>query len=238
MILFANGCSWTWGGGLEGWFENHEERLKLLWPHHLGNKIGADKVINLAEGCGSNQRIVRTTFDWLASQSKEDLENTIAIIQFTEPSRYEYYQPSNSNDENENFSERWIKAKANCILGPNESNPTALMVRSNDLRIATYTEIDGIYLLLRDCLALEALFKKYNVKYYFWSFVNRIYAYPDHFKEYFLNNFPWIDNGYHYDWKYEPLSPTDNHPSINGHIQLSEIIHAKIKEYENIQKTQ
>jgi hypothetical protein len=67
--LFTNGCSWTWGGSLEEYWETEEDRLKLVWPHHLGNLLRADNVVNLSLSCGSNQRIVRTTLNWLLSKT-------------------------------------------------------------------------------------------------------------------------------------------------------------------------
>jgi hypothetical protein len=64
MILLTNGCSWTYGGslGLDE-IEKQEQRLQSTWPHHLGQLLNVSENVQLAVGCGSNQRIVRTTFD-------------------------------------------------------------------------------------------------------------------------------------------------------------------------------
>ena len=87
--IFANGCSWTWGGALD--YNDHDRFQKITWPAHLKKLFRYENVVNKAMGCGSNQRIVRTTFDWVTSQPKEILENTIAVIQWSDPFRYEYY---------------------------------------------------------------------------------------------------------------------------------------------------
>ena len=100
--LFANGCSWTYGGGLDR--PGTTERIKnlhdnVVWPAHLKRKMNFDQCINLSAGCGSNQRICRTTFDWLAKQDKETLENTTAVIQWTGVTRFEYYvSPKGGSD--------------------------------------------------------------------------------------------------------------------------------------------
>jgi hypothetical protein len=100
--LFANGCSWTYGGGLDS--PGTTERIKnlhgnIVWPAHLKRKMNFDQCINLSAGCGSNQRICRTTFDWLAKQDKETLENTTAVIQWTGVTRFEYYvSPTGGSD--------------------------------------------------------------------------------------------------------------------------------------------
>jgi len=63
MILLVNGCSFTWGGGLDK--QGDQVRETSVWSHHLGALMNAEKVVNLAAGCGSNQRIFRTTVDYI-----------------------------------------------------------------------------------------------------------------------------------------------------------------------------
>ena len=118
MILFTNGCSWTWGGGLNVPGDNFGdnlyagvERQKLLWPYHLGLKLNAEKTVNLSMGCGSNERIARTTFDWLQQQTLEDIKKTVAVIQITKVNRYEYYYPTDMKAWVENNLADWRLAK-------------------------------------------------------------------------------------------------------------------------------
>lgn len=95
--LFVNGCSWTYGGGLdEPGSKAHIDNLhnNIVWPAHVKKLMNFDRCINLAEGCGSNQRICRTTFDWVNQQDEETLKNTTAIIQWSCEDRYEYYVPT------------------------------------------------------------------------------------------------------------------------------------------------
>tara|TARA_Y100000389_G_scaffold134887_1_gene132377 strand:- start:9234 stop:10118 length:885 start_codon:yes stop_codon:yes gene_type:complete len=107
--LLVNGCSWTYGGGLdrpsrknqfnfpyEPGTKEHMEHLhdKIVWPAHVKKLMNFDRCVNLAEGCGSNQRICRTTFDWVNQQDEETLKNTTVIIQWSCEDRYEYYVPT------------------------------------------------------------------------------------------------------------------------------------------------
>lgn len=100
--LLTNGCSWTYGGGLD--HPGTTEHIKnlhdnVVWPAHLKKKMNFDQCINLSIGCGSNQRICRTTFDWLAKQDKETLKNTTVVIQWTQVIRFEYYvSPKGGSD--------------------------------------------------------------------------------------------------------------------------------------------
>jgi hypothetical protein len=85
--------------------------LQLVWPNHLGKIINAERTVNLAAGCGSNQRIFRTTYDYVMRQTAENLENTFAVIQVTDPTRYEFYLDNNDNSYL-NHQESWVRCKA------------------------------------------------------------------------------------------------------------------------------
>ena len=81
MILYTNGCSFTWGDELS----NRNSRYANL----LANKLNCE----LVDGsmCGaSNERILRTTLDYL-QDPKTDLENLIVVIGWSGISRTELY---------------------------------------------------------------------------------------------------------------------------------------------------
>lgn len=222
MILLTNGCSWTWGGGLGLDRSIHDElRYRLVWPHHLENLVGADKTYNLALGCGSNQRIVRTTFDWIMSQSKEDLEKTVAIIQWTELSRYEFYYPADFSNEYENHQDRWVRCKFDCILNQYDDNESSKK-KYNDLRLSTYTEIEGMYRFIGDLLAVESLLKQHNIPYYFWTYDTRLLErFPKEAYEFCRDKFNWVNTIDTGEWEYERVSDDDLHPSLEGHKQIA-----------------
>ena len=81
MILYTNGCSFTWGDELS----NRNSRYASL----LSNKLNYELVDNSM--CGSsNERILRTTFDYL-QDPKTDLENLLVVIGWSGISRTELY---------------------------------------------------------------------------------------------------------------------------------------------------
>jgi hypothetical protein len=106
LKYYANGCSYTWGGELFNFFyppdvwlpgqPDHpinKRRLATVYPHHLGKKINADIVVNEALGGGSNHRIVRLTLEYFNNciLRDEDLKEYFVTIQWTEPSRWTYF---------------------------------------------------------------------------------------------------------------------------------------------------
>jgi hypothetical protein len=239
MILFTNGCSWTWGGALESVFApkfvyDEEKRLSIVWPHHLGKLLNAEKVINLSEGCGSNQRILRTTFDWLINQSSSDLCKTVAVIQLSEFSRYEIYDPTDPVNSFENLHENWIHCKLDYVSGrllPHPPHPKYLdldynqsMVKKVNQRIAETTEIELLYNTITQLHALENMFSRFGIKdFYVWNHNHNWMHWPQTFKTHIFSNFKILNENY--DWKYSRFSDTDLHPSVEGHIELANLIY-------------
>jgi hypothetical protein len=234
MLLFTNGCSFTWGGGLDNnILDDNSTRLQSVWPHHLGNLIGADKIVNLSAGCGSNQRIVRTTFDWITSTPKEELQNVVAVIQWSDISRYEWYY--GVEHQYENTPERWLRANINGVIpGTDDAKikKDSSWDKINYTRFESYTDIEGIYKHITECEALDNIFRKFNVKYYFWHMTNIITVLPSRYKEYFLNNFSWLGSEEkcidlaHIGYERINLDP---HPSLTGHKQIAQGIFESIK---------
>ena len=243
MILLTNGCSWTYGGslGLDE-IEKQEQRLQSTWPHHLGQLLNVSENVQLAAGCGSNQRIVRTTFDWLLEQSPERLKDTVAVIQWTEPTRYEYYEPINYNDSLENISNRWARAKVDVVVRVeqrlvNQEDDYTAFERSQR-RLETVSHQESMYEMVDRISALGSMFKLFGVRYFYWNQTNHAYQYPERIKDYYCNNFPWLDipqlhfsdmdNGDR--WIYDRVSKIDPHPSFLGHKHLADVIYSRIKD--------
>lgn len=241
MILLTNGCSWTWGGALGQEIEENEDlRLRSVWPHHLGQLLNCKEVHNLSEGCGSNDRILRTTYDWLASADADTLKDTIAVIQWSEPTRFEFYCP---NEEAswapnlaalpfENIESNWTRVKVDVCLGPAHlyKNKTLHETLENYLAY-TSTPIQLAYKTLFQVEALTSILNSFNIKYFYWSEHLGIGYYPEVIKDRILK-YPWIDfttNGFE-QWQYERVSEMDCHPSFLGHKQLAHIIHDRIKD--------
>lgn len=214
MILVANGCSWTYGGGLRlDLFDS--TRLNVTWPNRLGKLLDASKTVNLALNCGSNQRTVRTTFEWF-NENYDPTETYLAIIQWTEFSRYEYYTTDNPFTDFENDPNKWVRVKSGVAVSKFIDYNDALTTANT--RLKTYTEIEGIFNHLRDCASLAYLFNKLGIKYYFWHNANDNHIML--FKKYF-DDFSYLDST---NWEYERVSKLDAHPSVQGHKEIANIL--------------
>ena len=78
MRIFCNGCSWTAGSELK-------DREKSRYSTLLGQMFDAE-VVNIAKPGSSLQRLLRSTYE-RCDPTKYD----IAVLQFTVPTRTEYY---------------------------------------------------------------------------------------------------------------------------------------------------
>lgn len=81
MTLLTNGCSFTWGAELD----DRELRFGVL----LSRKLNCN-LVDISENGSSNERILRTTFDYLQNPNT-DLENLIVVIGWSGISRTEYF---------------------------------------------------------------------------------------------------------------------------------------------------
>jgi hypothetical protein len=244
MILYTNGCSWTWGGSLDhlfclnGHYEiENEKRLALLWPHHLGKLLEAAQVHNLADGCGSNQRIVRTTYNWLRSKTPEELSETVAVIQFTQWSRFEFYDPLNPNDEWEDYPGDWVKAKVDVVVKesgykPRKDNYRELLDKANNIIKNTHP-LEDFYRTISYIYALKGLFESFKIKdYYIWHHGHDWHFLPLEHRQNIFDHFKVLDEVHDWQpwrygpdyWVYDRVSPDDWHPSVQGHIDLAHII--------------
>jgi hypothetical protein len=231
-ILLANGCSWTAGGGLDLKI-HHVELERKLWPHQLKVLLGYDGCHNIATGCGSNQRIVRTTFNWMQDKSKELLENTLAVIQWTELSRYEYYHPTSDNTY-EDLPKNWAMVKAGVVISHADPlhNLEETLQRSQR-RYEMWTEIEMLYNHLTELETLHSLFNHYGVKYYFWNFTTPYFLIDHPVAKFMLDRYSWLETDGRHTWDYERIGDHDPHPNENGHMQIAQHIQKAINRIES-----
>lgn len=64
---------------------------KFNWPGHLKKLTGATTLINQAKGGSSNNRILRTTLDYIRNLKPEDYKTTLIVIGWTISERNEIY---------------------------------------------------------------------------------------------------------------------------------------------------
>jgi hypothetical protein len=109
-ILYTNGCSWTVGSELEFDEELYKPWAALQpsdkkpedynitefynmynWSAYLSKKLQADRVINDAIGGGSNQRMVRTTLEFIQTLNRKELDDLVVVLGWTSAERHEIY---------------------------------------------------------------------------------------------------------------------------------------------------
>lgn len=214
MILLTNGCSFTWGAGLDD-----DKREEQIYSKLLSDKLNR-KLVNLSIGCSSNQRIFRTTFNWLTKQSKKDLRNTLAVIQLTDESRYEYYVHNSEKDIEEN----WTRVKIGVVLSQEQDHERA--VKRSNYRLETFSELEASYHMLNYVSALSYTLYRHQVKHYFWSPNIGQYNYTEAIKDFIFNSQHWIPIKGDFD---KVDGSNDPHPSALGHKQIAEQILKFIK---------
>lgn len=236
MKLYANGCSFTWGGEL---FKSlHDEsfsppalldenlstsenqrRLQVTWPKHLADKLNCTEFTNQGMGCGSNERIVRKTLEFFTDKINNgiDVSDYFVAIQWTESSRFEFF---------DNASKSWGIVKHDVIATEN----VRAMPDDERQEIFTYFKYNNnkywASKLFASIICLGTFFAQYNIKYVF-TMVNCPYTligFDEYQLKYCNDNFNWYNNDI-------LKSGVDNmdvervgsgHPSELGHIQIAQ----------------
>lgn len=233
MKLFASGCSFTWGGELfkqlhdehgnildeNNICEINQRRLNVTWPKHLSDMLGCSEFHNHSMGCGSNARIVRKTLEFFIPKilDGEDLSDWVVAIQWTEPSRFEFF---------DTITNTWAIAKHDVVLFEKNREYT-LKDREDILHYYTYNnDVSWGSNFFLQILALGNLLKTNNIKYVFTmihpSFVSPL---SETQLSYCNQNFVWYNDNIinssisHMGVEQCELSP---HPSELGHRQIAE----------------
>ena len=135
MTLLTNGCSFTWGAELD----DRELRFGRL----LSRKLNCN-LVDISENGSSNERILRTTFDYLRNPNT-DLENLMVVIGWSGISRTEY------------FTGGWVKMTPT-MIGTNEvaTNYYSYMQSKQQDNLKFYNQV----------LLLQLWLEKHNVKYF------------------------------------------------------------------------
>ena len=185
--LYANGCSFTWGGGFHlefpdgaylgsgkesGWLESslpHSDefenfRLNNTWPIFTANKLGLDIIGNESMGCGSNGRTIRTTINSFKGFIKDGIhEEVLAIIQFTDSARFDLYS---------NFSQERILAKVDCWTHWPFKNKKEKKALKEFYECFVDEDVYDNH-MIEQIILLQTFFKFHNINYKFiwgWGF--------------------------------------------------------------------
>lgn len=234
MKLFTNGCSFTWGGAIypslydqqgnlldyNNTSEINQKRLNDVWPAQLRNLLGADQVVNLAIGCGSNERIVRTTMDYFTSliHNQNFSKDWYAIIQWSIPSRFEYW------DDN---SESWAMCMVNGSMTSKEVEWRHVEQIDNFAKHiwVNFNDITYSQRYWTQVIALSSFFNNLGIPYWFSNLdTSVLFHLQPHQYEYLQNHINWIDNSMtkNFDNLFEEKHDSGSgHPSVFGHQQIA-----------------
>jgi hypothetical protein len=138
----------------------------------------------------------------------------------------------------ENIPERWAKVKVDvCLQTDHSPDGYKFAFERSQRRFETSSYQESMFETVGRISALSLMFKNFGVQHFYWNQSSRAYMYPQPIKDYYCDNFPWIDDpgttpGVFEQrdniWNYD-LIPTDGHPSLQGHRELADIIYKKIK---------
>lgn len=207
----------------------NQERVSRVWPAKLSGLLDIDEHVNLAMGCGSNERIVRTTMDYLTYEviSKRPVGDFVAIIQWTQAHRFEYW---------DDHKECWIMAMPTGVttsrqLDVRETKPM------DDFKNIVYAHLSNETYAQRywsQVVGLASFLEKYDIPYWFTN-LN-----VDHYKflgawqqQYLINNVRWIKKDPYYlmgSMFRDRHDSGSGHPSELGHQEIAQSIYSHIKE--------
>lgn len=249
MKLFANGDSFTFGGGLYNAHDRsdggmtpystspaNQERLQVTWPGVLKEFIGAESLVNYAMSGGSNARIARTTLDYFYKLLYEgkNLSEYTAVIQWTEIARTEYM-----------IDRHWFYfgpggAATDIGIGDKPLDPCKAEFYIDNYYKTYYkvfqSEQQDLTNFITQVTALGNFFKTHNVKYMFCMHVDCFFQAQrvkniDWVKPVLNKEFNWLNGSMHdsvlihfLDESTQISPPEDTHPNVAGHRLIAEQI--------------
>lgn len=232
LKLFANGCSFTWGGHIfpkvsdsngRIYDENHpgeinKQRLEITWPGQLSAEADFEDFFNYSMGCGSNSRIVRKTLDFFTPKilANEDLSDWFVVIQWTEPMRFEFF---------DDISKSWALCKFDTVLFENRREATKHEQDTIKSRILLENDETWGKQTFEHINCLGNFFKMHGIKYMFTSMSRTLLiGLSDQEISYCNSNFNWYNNDISLcsieDMNVERCQG-GLHPSENGHSQVA-----------------
>jgi hypothetical protein len=161
VVLFANGCSMSYGSGL---FEDtatklcfdNTARLISSWPGVLGRELGFHRVVNISYPGSSNDRIVRTTISWILehwiAQSKL-ASNIFVVIGWSGPMRREFY----------------INGDWRQLIPYHDYIDTPASLLNRVYREVAWSEYESAIRFATQIITLQEFFRSYKIPYLFFD---------------------------------------------------------------------
>jgi len=212
-MLIANGCSFTAAEHLYQLHENGKRfppaegmrhQTGMSWAQFLGQRMEMP-VMNLAMGCGSNARILRTTIDFLEQRAKA---THFVCIQWTFPMRFEFYESEHDN---------WAAINDNSAVMIGDKK---LARNYSSMREHFNTRQQFAYELLGHQLALKAYLNDRDIPFLYW--------YPEHWYEFDKEEWHPLSVEMTNFIRIEDLDIDGCHPSEADHRRISRVLYETI----------
>jgi hypothetical protein len=211
-FLYTCGCSLT----------NYEViDVNKQWPKLLADKLGLE-CINEGISNGSNYRTFRKLVNFLQTNN---VDNSVFVIQFTYPFRFEMPSKNSDNWYRINFNSQ--KGNINLCVHP-ENKTLAKPVEINDSvekmksKVINYTsQVEDLEFMMQ-IMSIVNLLERKGVEYYLTTLPEIPNSYLS-----FQGNETWIINNWfdsriinHYN-NLDDLEWNDFHPNLKGNIDIA-----------------
>jgi len=230
MILYANGCSMTYGAELGGETvtngvsveeHNPDFRKKNAWPSILGKLLKVEKTFNDAIGGGGNDRMFRTTMEWTSNYLQDnDGKDLFVVIGWSAPERTEYRIDNEWINILPNFSPIHVLQN---VVELQKFHVNNIM---NDRR--DYTASINYMLALQSWLQINLIpFVFFNALHVYWpkiKEINILRTYIDRNSYYKFDDRDFCMHSFCQDY---PCGPRQ-HPLDEGHRQWANTLHRYI----------
>lgn len=220
--LVVNGCSYSAGACMYIDNKQQVEKQNLnRFSKKLSEKLNCEE-INLSKAGGSNDRIFRTTFDWI-QENKEKVKDTLFIVGLTGLSRADLYDkkkgryiaamPLSSGQDIKLMSKElkcsldeiwgWIRFKMNNTYDENQvikkvKRECILLDNYVDGNIIFFNALDKVDIFINE-LDFLLFDKKFNKKYNSWQeYMGQEVGHPKEHHHHTMAEilFEHIQNGY------------------------------------------
>jgi hypothetical protein len=241
-LLYANGCSWTYGNGLPtepGFISTGDDFMDLekaaehTWPAQLAGLMGYPSVVNDSLGGASNKRILRTTVDFIKSLPREAYKDLFVAIGWTTTERDEIYIPDEITPDWFYFN----AAQKFSSQYPRDLEPEVLAVldKYQETYIRhIYDERTNLMYMFQQKYLLSNLLENLGIKYVFFDSINAV---EEEHRGYYTHEMDMIATPSMVRYMYFDLFVHENklptsqcmHPLSEGHRRWAGYLYTHIK---------
>ncbi len=259
--LFVNGCSWTEGhmlhidpevsrisaeqgyvindmfsvvkNGVIIYYPYKEIYNQHNWAGVIAQELNIPNIVNFSKGAASNDRVLRTTVDYVKRLTEQEKQETFIIIGWTIPDRSELYL----NDKQGKTG--WCSWNATQQFSTIDRIHNADFVKRMDKFWELYVmdvfdHHSCVQKFFQQSYLLANLLKHHNIKYYFFNSFSPLFGVLDYapFLEHFKHDIDTYTkqitamsldiNFFNFIGEDDNLRLPDKHPNKLGHAKWAE----------------